>query len=285
MKKIMQVLLVSAAVLYLAACGPSASAGAGTAAAGKNYSFKFSTHYMPGTRTGEALEKYFSAISEATEGHVSIYSLYSGAAAAPMDVSRFVTFGLVEIGHLNTLYDESVFPLSDVVCLPLRGADDNLKTTRLLYDLHDEFPEIRNEWEKNWQVLSIYTVPEKLLKGDLPKFGTRPEGMAYILAICVNMDAWNSLPEEYRVAIKTLSDCGQALVFAEAAAADLEDDAAILEEAGYVYLSPDDPDIDDWVQASLTYNDEWAGYVTEQTKGAIDGEKLSRRAAELLAGY
>lgn len=283
MKKMLNILLAVVMAFCLTACGSADN----TASSGKkeSFTFKFSTHYDGNSETAKALEDYFSAVSEATDGHVSIYPMYGAGVASPREVSRYVSLGIVEIGHLSTQYDDTVFPLSDVVSLPLRGADDNRKTTRLLYDLYEEFPEIRDEWDNNWKVLSIYTVPEKLLKGELPQFGKRPDGMASVLSICVNMDVWNSLPEEYREAIDAVSGPDQALVFAEAAAADLEKETAVLEEIGYEYLSPDDADHDDWLQACEAYGYLWGRTILEQTKSAVDGELLNYRAREILSGY
>ena len=283
MKKIFTALLSSATAFCLAACG---NAGQTSSAERKeSFSFKFSTHYDGDSETAKALTDYFNAVSEATDGHVSVFPIYGAGIASPREVSRYVSLGIVEMGHMSTMYDDSVFPLSDVVSLPMRGADDNLKTTRLLYDLYDEFPAIRDEWDNSWKVLSIYTVPEKLLKGDLPQFGRRPDGMASVLSICVNMDVWNSLPEEYRTAIDAVSGRDQALVFAEAAAADLKKETDILEEIGYEYLSQDDPDHDEWLQACEAYGYVWGRTILEQTKGAVDGENLNYRSREILAGY
>ena len=173
MKKLLVSILVIALSLSLlaalAACGDNNNAGtsSGTAASDSagnaveelgNFEFTLSLHDPITSPNAVYFQQWADAVSDATDGHVKI-TLHGGSTlSAATDVADNVKAGACDIGWLYTAYFAGQFPLTDVINLPMQGFGDPLVSTKVLWDLFNEYDEVKAEWG-DFKTLMLYANP------------------------------------------------------------------------------------------------------------------------------
>ncbi len=173
MKRILSTILAASLAVALTACGgnaaapaPSAGSDSGDAAAAapantdtdKVYEFTLSMHDANTTPNAVYMQQWADKVKEATDGHVVI-TIYGGATlSAATDIADNVASDAVNIGWLYTSYYAGQFPLSDVINLPFQGFGDPVVSTNVLWDLYDQYDQIKNEWG-DYKLLMLYGNP------------------------------------------------------------------------------------------------------------------------------
>jgi len=141
---------------------PSSSDSPSTAASTEedlgNFEFTLSLHDPITSPNAVYFQEWADAINKATDGHVKITLHGSSTLAAATDVADMVKDGGCDIGWLYTSYYAGQFPLTDVINLPMQGFGDPLVSTSVLWDLYDEYQEVRDEWGA-FKMLMLYGNP------------------------------------------------------------------------------------------------------------------------------
>jgi len=182
MKKTVRITAVILVILSLCAgltaCGggnaaPSSSGNASVPAAPSNagdtgspdlgnFEFSLSLHDPVTSPNGVFFQQWADNISAATDGHVKITLFGSSTLSAATDVADNVKGGACDIGWLYTSYFAGQFPLSDVINLPMQGFGDPLVSTKVLWDLYNEYSEVKAEWG-DFKLLMLYGNPGMIL--------------------------------------------------------------------------------------------------------------------------
>jgi len=145
------------------ASGSSTSAGSAspsenTAADLGDFEFSLSLHDPVTSPNGVFFQEWADAIDAATDGHVKITLFGSSLLSAATDIADNVKGGAATIGWLYTSYFAGQFPLTDVINLPMQGFGDPLVSTKVLWDLYNEYDEVKNEWGA-FKLLMLYGNP------------------------------------------------------------------------------------------------------------------------------
>ena len=123
-----------------------------------DFEFSLSLHDPITSPNAVYFQEWADAINKATDGHVKITLYGSSTLAAATDVADMVKGGGCDIGWLYTSYYAGQFPLTDVINLPMQGFGDPLVSTSVLWDLYDEYQEVRDEWS-SFKMLMLYGNP------------------------------------------------------------------------------------------------------------------------------
>ena len=170
MKKIIALLLALSLCFALAACGGDTNEPADTndpadtnepadnADDGKVYEFTLSMHDAATTPNAVYMQSWIDQVAEVTDGKVQTTLFDNATLSAATDIGVNVANGAVDIGWLYTSYYAGQFPLSDVINLPFQGFGDPIVSTNVLWDLYDEYEEVRNEWSE-YKLLMLYGNP------------------------------------------------------------------------------------------------------------------------------
>ena len=143
---------------------PASPENAGTAPAGNaaedlgNFEFSLSLHDPITSPNAIYFQQWADAVSAATDGHVKITLYGSSTLAAATDVADMVKDGGCDIGWLYTSYYAGQFPLTDVINLPMQGFGDPIVSTKVLWDLYNEYDEVKSEWGA-FKLLMLYGNP------------------------------------------------------------------------------------------------------------------------------
>ena len=157
------VVLVLALSLGLAACGNDSGssntpASPAESEAPSTFSFTLSMHDPITTPNAIFFQEWADAVNAATNGRVTITIHGSATLAAATDVADVVRGGGADMGWLFSGNFAGQFPLSEVISLPLQGFGDPVVSTRVLWDLYEEFEDMRAEWA-DFQLLMLYANP------------------------------------------------------------------------------------------------------------------------------
>lgn len=167
-KNILALILALAMALTLAACGGdkgnagsnggSNGGGNGGGSTDEYFEFNFSMHAAAESTFGTIFREFFDEIEEKTDGHVKINIYGSGTLAAAADVADMVKSGGVDMGWIFTGFYYGEYPLTDVLNLPMLGAENVEQGTNVLWDVFEEYPQVYDEWS-DFKPLMIYPNP------------------------------------------------------------------------------------------------------------------------------
>ena len=170
LKLFMAIILTLTLCAGFAACGNNSGEGGSAPAsnAGSNannvpeefgyFEFTLSLHDPVTSPNAIYFQNWADSISAATDGHVKITLHGSSTLSAATDVADNVKAGACDIGWLYTAYFAGQFPLTDVINLPMQGFGDPLVSTKVLWDLYNEYAEVKAEWG-DFKTLMIYANP------------------------------------------------------------------------------------------------------------------------------
>lgn len=77
---------------------------------------------------------------------------YGGTVAKIGGVLEAIEAGIADMGFVGTLFEAAKMPLQNVTYMTPFGSDDIFVVTKVVQDLHDEVPAMREAWERNNQV-------------------------------------------------------------------------------------------------------------------------------------
>ena len=154
MKRTSALILTAAMVFTLASCGVPKKQGTTE----DHYRLTFSMHTPADTPIGNQFQAMFDDIEEKTNGHVEINLYGSGTLASSADVVDMVADGACDIGWVFTSFYYGQYPLTDVIAVPGQGVQSCVQGTRVLWDLWEQFPEMRDEWS-DFKVLVMFPNP------------------------------------------------------------------------------------------------------------------------------
>ncbi len=132
---------------------------------GKDYELTFSMHTAADSYMGYPIQDLFADINDHTSGHVNITIYGSGTLAASGDVADMIVDGGCDMGWIFTGFYPGQYPLSDVISIPLQGAQSSYQGTEVLWDLYDKYPEMADEWS-NYKVIAMYANPVNYIYTD-----------------------------------------------------------------------------------------------------------------------
>lgn len=153
MKRISALILALALTFALASCGSKEQGSTED-----YYHLTFSMHTAADTPIGRQFQAMFDDIEAKTDGHVKISLFGSGTLASSTDVADMVSDGACDIGWLFTSFYYGQYPLTDVISVPGQGAQSCVQGTKVLWDLWEQYPEMRDEWS-NYKVLVMFPNP------------------------------------------------------------------------------------------------------------------------------
>ncbi len=161
LRKLLIIILSLSMALAFTACAGKDNSGDqldASAAEGENFELSLSMHDPVTSSNGTFYQAWADAISEATDGHVTITLYGSSTLASAADVGDMVESGGVDIGWVYTSFYPGQFTLSDVLTLPLSGFGDPVVGTKVLWDLYEKYPELAAEWD-SFKLLNLYANP------------------------------------------------------------------------------------------------------------------------------
>jgi TRAP-type C4-dicarboxylate transport system substrate-binding protein len=166
LRKICALVLVIAMILALAACGGSgktpgnstdSSSGTTGAPAEENkanesvsdevYNLSFSMHDGGATLKYRYTQEWADNLAAATNGRLKI-TIFPGAALASADtVVEAIQSGACDFGMVYTTYYDNIFGLTNGVALPMLGIGSAQEATEVLWDMYEQVPEVKAEFE------------------------------------------------------------------------------------------------------------------------------------------
>lgn len=162
-KKLLSTLVAVGLLASLAACGtnnqnqPEKSNQPGQSD-GKVYELSFSMHIAAESTYGLTFQKMFDEIYEKTDGHVKITIFGSSTLASASDVADMVKDGGCDMGLVFTNFYYGQYPLSDVIAIPLQGAQTCTQGTQVLWDIYENYEEMAAEWS-DFKTFQIFANP------------------------------------------------------------------------------------------------------------------------------
>jgi len=137
---------------------PSASPESPASSDLGDFEFSLSLHDPVTSPNGVFFQEWADAIADKTGGHVKITLYGSSLLSAATDIADNVKAGAATIGWLYTSYFAGQFPLTDVINLPMQGFGDPIVSTKVLWDLYNEYDEVKAEWG-DFKLLMLYGNP------------------------------------------------------------------------------------------------------------------------------
>jgi len=116
----------------------------------ESFVLKVATQSAEGAWPALHAEKpWHDAITEATGGRVTWEIYYANSLAKTPDFWQAVESNIADVAFIPMTAYPGVTPLSDVVTLPFLPFESSAQASGILWQLYEEFPGIRAEWEPN----------------------------------------------------------------------------------------------------------------------------------------
>jgi len=164
MKKAITLLLALLLVLTLAACGGNTAAPGGAQQSGGSqqtqevYKFRFSLHDPAIALRAQLFQQWCDDIAEATGGAVQIEMFTGGTLAGPENIIDAINGGVCDMGWIAGNYYAEMFPLADIIQLPMLGVTSPEQIVNVMWDLYEEFPEMQANYDR-YQVMTMCALP------------------------------------------------------------------------------------------------------------------------------
>ena len=151
-KKICALILALAMVFSLVACGEKPSADE----PGKVYELTVSMHDGSQTLKGQYMQEWADNLREATNGALDITVVAGGALASAETVVEAMETGVCDIAMVYATKYDALFSLTNGVALPMLGIGSAQEATDVLWDLYEQSPEMKAEYD-NYVPVHIYS--------------------------------------------------------------------------------------------------------------------------------
>lgn len=137
---------------------PSTPASGDAAKPDKVYELSFTMHDSAQSDKGIVYTDWCNKINEATNGAVNVTLFAGGTLAAADQALDVMRSGACDIAFIFTSYTPEVFPLSDVITLPMMGIKSSEAGVNVLWDLYDTVPQMKAEYD-DYKLIHMYPNP------------------------------------------------------------------------------------------------------------------------------
>lgn len=141
---------IGAAATLLLGLGACATPGGGETAAPTEFDpieLNYGTAFPPGGLNA-GLETWAEAVSERTDGAVTINFFYSESLVKGLETLTALGDGTVDLGGIPPAYNPSQLPLANVISIPFQ-TENALAQTHSFYELTKENELLKEEYERN----------------------------------------------------------------------------------------------------------------------------------------
>ena len=148
-RKICAFILALVMVAGLAACGKDDSgdkSGSGDPS-GEVYKLTVSMHDGSQTLKGQYMQEWADQLREQTNGALDITVIAGGALASADTVVEAMETGACDFAMVYTTYYDAIFSLTNGVALPMLGIGSAQQATEVLWDLYEQSPEMKAEFD------------------------------------------------------------------------------------------------------------------------------------------
>jgi TRAP-type C4-dicarboxylate transport system substrate-binding protein len=128
-------------------------------AADKVYQLSFTSHEPVANSLSKDMQAWCDRIKEATEGRVEITLYPGGTIASSVEALDAVKSGVADVAWIFSSLFPGQFPITETVMLPLIGLKTPQQAAAALWDLYDESEALRNELNRDYKALLVFTNP------------------------------------------------------------------------------------------------------------------------------
>ncbi|GHU06843.1 sialic acid-binding periplasmic protein SiaP [Betaproteobacteria bacterium] len=128
-------------------------------AAEKVYQLSFTSHDPVTSQKSKDMQDWCDRIKKASSGRVDITLYAGGTIASAVEALDAVKSGSADVGWIFTSFFPGQFPITEAVMLPLIGVKTPQQAAAALWDLYEESEALRNELNRDYKALLVYTNP------------------------------------------------------------------------------------------------------------------------------
>ena len=155
-KKICALILALTMTFTLVACGQKADDKPSDDEPDKVYELTVSMHDGSQTLKGLYMQEWADNLREATNGRLDITVVAGGALASSDTVVEAMETGVCDIAMVYTTKYDALFTLTNGVALPMLGIGSAQEATDVLWDLYEQSPDMKAEYD-NYVPVHIYS--------------------------------------------------------------------------------------------------------------------------------
>ena len=160
------ILVLVVIMVMMTAClgsGNKDAADGGGASEGETVVLQLTMHDPETSRVGKGMQAWADEVKEKSGGSLEIKVNGSGSLASGPDALDYVKKGSADIGWVYTMFNPGQFTLAEVVAIPMTGFVHPVQTANTLWDLQEEFPELKAELNNGMKLLECYGNPANFL--------------------------------------------------------------------------------------------------------------------------
>ena len=156
-KKICALILALAMVFSLVACGEKTDGKTpGNETPDKVYELTVSMHDGSQTLKGQYMQEWADNLREASNGRLDISVVAGGALASADTVVEAMETGVCDIAMVYSTKYDALFSLTNGISLPMLGIGTAQEATDVLWDLYEQSPEMKAEYD-NYVPIHLYS--------------------------------------------------------------------------------------------------------------------------------
>lgn len=132
------------------------STAGGTETAADAVELSLTHHDPPESATGKFLDAWAATIKDASNGSVDIQVMHGGSLAGPKESLDMCKSGAVDIAWSLQAFYPGIFPMTEVMALPMMGITSAAQGSAALWDLYENTDYLDEEYS-DYKVLLIHT--------------------------------------------------------------------------------------------------------------------------------
>lgn len=125
-------------------------------AAGEVVELSLTHHDPPESATGKFLDAWAATIKDASNGEIDIQVMHGGSLAGPKESLDMCKSGAVDIAWSLQAFYPGIFPMTEVMALPMMGIESAAQGSSALWDLYENTDYLKEEYS-DVHVLLIHT--------------------------------------------------------------------------------------------------------------------------------
>lgn len=139
-----------------AAPATDTSGAAATEPTGDVVELSLTHHDPPESATGKFLDAWAATIKDASNGEIDIQVMHGGSLAGPKESLDMCKSGAVDIAWSLQAFYPGIFPMTEVMALPMMGIESAAQGSAALWDLYENTDYLDEEYS-DVHVLLIHT--------------------------------------------------------------------------------------------------------------------------------